>query len=71
MKNQQLKQILIIAQKKYIKIKKIKNIFQILKYQNKNVTSNMSKYVLVENEQDELSEKVQIISTKRLTKRFS
>ena len=31
----------------------------------------MSKYVLVENEQDELSEKVQIISTKRLTKRFS
>ena len=60
-----------ISQKIHIKIKKIKNIFQILKYQNKNVTSNMSKYVLVENEQDELSEKVQIISTKRLTKRFS
>ena len=60
-----------ISQKIHIKIKKIKNIFQILKYQNKNVTSNMSKYVLVENEQDELSEKVQIISTKRLTKPFS
>ena len=60
-----------ILQKIHIKIKKIKNLLQILKYQNKKVTSNMSKYVLVENEQDELSEKVQIISTKRLTKRFS
>ena len=49
-----------ISQKIHIKIKKIKNLLQILKYQNKKVTSNMSKYVLVENGQDELSEKVNI-----------
>ena len=35
---------------------------------NKNVTSNKIKHVLVENELNELSEKVKAISTKRLTK---
>ena len=35
---------------------------------NKNVTSNKTKDVLVENELNELSRKVEAISTKRLTK---
>ena len=39
-----------------------------LKYLNKNVISNKTKHVLVENELNELSEKVKAISTKRLTK---
>ena len=39
-----------------------------LKYLNKNVTSNKTKHVLVENELNELSEKVKAISTKGLTK---
>ena len=39
-----------------------------LKQINKKVTSNKTKHVLVENKLDELSEKVEVISTKRLTK---
>ena len=39
-----------------------------LKYLNKNVISNKTKHVLVENELNELLEKVKAISTKRLTK---
>ena len=39
-----------------------------LKNLNKNVTSNKTKHVPVENELNELSRKVEGISTKRLTK---
>ena len=39
-----------------------------LKNLNKKVTSNKAKHVLVENESHELSEKVELISTKGLTK---
>ena len=39
-----------------------------LKKFNKNDTSNKTKYVLVENELNELSKKVEVISTKRLSK---
>ena len=39
-----------------------------LKKFNKNVTSNKTKYVLVETELNELSKKVEVISTKRLSK---
>ena len=39
-----------------------------LKHLNKYVTSNKTKHVLVENELNELSEKIKAISAKRLTK---
>ena len=39
-----------------------------LKNGNKKVTSNKSNHVLVENELDELSEKLELISTKIITK---
>ena len=39
-----------------------------LKNLNKNVTSNKTKHVLVENELNELSKKVKVISTQGLTK---
>ena len=39
-----------------------------LKNLNKNITPNKTKYVLVENEWNELSKKVEAISTKGLTK---
>ena len=42
-----------------------------LKQINKKVTSNKTKHVLVENKLDELSEKVEVISTKRINKRFN
>ena len=39
-----------------------------LKSLNKKITSNKTKYLLVENELNELSKKVEAISRKRLTK---
>ena len=57
-----------LLRKNLINWRQLKDFDNRIKNLNKKATSDKTKHVLVESELDELSEKVKLISSKRLTK---